>query len=110
MQQQYGGGATLPEKFEAVGRDVDAAIALATADDVGGVASNSPQHLGARARQNVWIEVGYIWGKLGRSRVVLLKHPKVEIPSDLQGVEYFTYDHSPREQTEKLRKFIGAIS
>lgn len=109
MMQEYGGGRTLPEKFEALGRNVDAAVALATADDVGGLAGESPDR-NLRARQNVWIEVGYIWGKLGRGRVIVLKHPNVEIPSDLQGVEHFTYTDGPREHAENLRKFLQAIS
>lgn len=45
-----------------------------------------------RARQNVILEIGYFLGKLGKSRVRLLKKGDLEIPSDLSGVLYENYD------------------
>lgn len=45
-----------------------------------------------RARQNVYVEAGYFLGKLGKSRVLLLKLGKIEIPSDLQGILYTEVD------------------
>jgi predicted nucleotide-binding protein len=47
-----------------------------------------------RARQNVILEIGYFLGKLGKSRVRLLKKGDVEIPSDLSGILYENYDES----------------
>jgi predicted nucleotide-binding protein len=44
-----------------------------------------------RARQNVILEIGYFLGKLGKSRVRVLKKGDVEIPSDLSGVLYENY-------------------
>ena len=41
-----------------------------------------------RARQNVVLETGYFWGKLGRDRMVILADKGVELPSDMQGVVY----------------------
>lgn len=108
MAQEYGVGATLPEKFERIGREVTAAIALATTDDVGGLAGEADME--KRARQNVWVEVGFIWGRLGRKRLMLLTQPDLEIPSDLQGLEVFQYRDSPREFADQLRTFIKASS
>lgn len=100
MQDEFGGGRTLPEKFESIANQVDGAIAVATPDDFGGPATSSdPQ---ARARQNVWIEIGWIWGRLGRDKVMLLCKGAVEVPSDLQGMEYQTYSGSPLEGSEDL--------
>jgi len=92
-------GRSLPEKFEEVAAGVDAAIALVTPDDLGGLRDMSESQLQGRARQNVWVEVGWFWGALGRSRVLLLGKEGVELPSDLSGllVEQFTLSPAERE-------------
>ena len=107
MQQEFGGGLTLPEKFEGIGARVDGAIALATPDDVvmlGGDGSSTP-----RARQNVWLEVGWVWGRLGRDKVMLLTKGKLENPSDIQGMEYYGYAADPREISEGIRSFVAGL-
>ncbi|MBS9525667.1 nucleotide-binding protein [Litoribacter alkaliphilus] len=63
------------------------AIALLSPDDV---LNNGTK----RARQNVILEIGYFLGKLGKSRVRLLKKGEVEIPTDLSGILYQNYDES----------------
>lgn len=83
LQEQVNAGATIIEKFEA-NSDVDAAICLFTADDVGGLATSEKRD--KRARQNVVLETGFFIGKLGRKRVIIIKDPDIEIPSDLDGV------------------------
>ena len=108
MAQEYGVGATLPEKFEKIGREVTAAIALATTDDVGRLVEDDD--LQRRARQNVWVEVGFIWGRLGRQRLMLLTQPGLQIPTDLQGLEVFQYRDSPREVADQIRTFIKTTS
>ena len=56
MQQEFGGGPTLPEKFESIAMKVDGAIAIATPDDIGQLKGATMKT--ERARQNVWLEVG----------------------------------------------------
>ena len=107
MQQEFGSGRTLPEKFETMAEEADGAIAIATPDDLGGIVGNVPESL--RARQNVWIEVGWIWGRLGRNKLTLLCKGEIEIPSDLQGMEHYRYNHSPLEVTESIRAFIRQL-
>ena len=107
MRQEFGGGQTLPEKFESLAAQADGAIAIATPDDVGGVAGTAEQ--GMRARQNVWLEVGWIWGRLGRNKVMVLSKGSLEMPSDLNGIEHYRYDTSPIEATEKIRKFVETL-
>jgi Predicted nucleotide-binding protein containing TIR-like domain len=75
-------GATIPEKLERAGARVDAAIALATPDDFGGETSDRSS-VWERARQNVWLEIGWFWGRLGRSRVLVL--PKTPRPKKLRS-------------------------
>jgi predicted nucleotide-binding protein len=60
----------------------------------------------ARARQNVWVEVGRFWGRLGRNRVLLLVRGDVEIPSDLDGIEYHSYQQSVLELAPKIQSFL----
>ena len=62
---------------------------LLTGDDTGGL--NGGEHQ-ARARQNVVFELGYFFGKLGRSRVAVLYEPGVELPSDVSGLLYVEVD------------------
>jgi len=57
---------------------------------VGGLASG--EELKPRARQNVILELGYFIGKLGRPRVCALYIEGVELPSDVHGVLYVSYD------------------
>ena len=109
MEQDFGGGESLPEKFERLAGEVDGAIAVATPDDTGGLADQPASQLQARARQNVWLEVGWFWGRLGRRRFMVLPSRRVEIPSDLQGLELFPYQTTPREQADRIRAFLRRL-
>ncbi len=67
------------------------AIIIMTPDDF--CASNTePKRRAHRARQNVVFEAGYFIGRLGRSRICVLRKGEVEIPSDLHGVFYVPMD------------------
>jgi hypothetical protein len=107
MQQEFGSGRSLPEKFESLAAQADGAIALATPDDIGGHAEDAQQNM--RARQNVWLEVGWIWGRLGRNKVMVLCKGDIEIPSDLNGLEYYRYNASPLEVSESVRAFTRQL-
>ena len=41
-----------------------------------------------RARENVWVEVGWFWGRLDRRRIFLWLKDDVPLPSDLQGAAW----------------------
>jgi hypothetical protein len=107
MQEEFGSGRSLPEKFESLAAQADGAIALATPDDSGGLTADA--QLNVRARQNVWLEVGWIWGRLGRNKVMVLCKGDIEIPSDLHGLEYYRYNASPLEVTESIRAFTRQL-
>ena len=62
---------------------------LLTPDDEGSVRGGKSE---PRARQNVFLELGYFIGKLGRSNVCALKRGVVEIPSDFAGVVWEAMD------------------
>lgn len=53
---------------------------------------SSPDVVYDRARQNVILELGYFFGRLGRKRVCALYKAGVELPSDVSGILYVPYD------------------
>lgn len=86
LHEQPNIGRTIIEKFEAYGDDVAYAIVLLSPDDVGSLASEP--ELAARPRQNVVFELGYFYGRLGRTRVAAIVTGSVEKPTDTDGVVY----------------------
>ncbi len=92
------GALSVPQVFEELASEVSAAIVIVTADDIGGFARNkgpdtvpaTSLKLEVRARENVWVEVGWFWGRLGRGKIFLWLKDEVKIPSDLSGVALTT--------------------
>jgi predicted nucleotide-binding protein len=62
-----------------------------------------------RARQNVWVEVGWFWGALGRSRVLLIGKEGVELPSDLSGLLVEQFTKSPSERATEICNWIQSL-
>lgn len=94
LSKQVNSGLTLMEKFEKYS-DVSYAIVLLTPDDVGSFfEENTNPALQYRARQNVIFELGFFYGKLGRSNVCCLLKQSVEKPSDLDGIAYIPFNES----------------
>ena len=92
LHEQANRGQTIPEKFEEHASEAGFAIILLTPDDVG-ASKDERDNLKPRARQNVVLELGYFWGKLGRERVCVLYKEEVELPSDMQGILYVPMDN-----------------
>ena len=92
LQEQASEGRTIIEKFEDHS-GVGFAVVLCTPDDVGALATE-PDKLNPRPRQNVILELGYFWGKLGRNKVCALLDGDMEMPSDYDGVLYIPMDAS----------------
>lgn len=90
LEEQFMGGLTIPEKLEYIASQSDFAIALVTPDDIGSLRNSN--NFEYRARQNVMLEIGWFWGKLGRERIIILQKRGTKIPSDLQGIEVIKYD------------------
>jgi predicted nucleotide-binding protein len=102
-------GRALPEKFEQLAVKVDAAIALVTPDDLGGLRDGPQSGFTGRARQNVWVEVGWFWGRLSRARMLLLGKKGVELPSDLAGLLIAEFVHSPATLTDEICAWIESL-
>lgn len=88
-EQPNVGAAAIIEKFEKHAQAASFAVVLLTGDDEGGLLGGPTQ---ARARQNVVLELGYFFGKLGRDRVSVLLEDGVEPPSDIHGLVYIPLD------------------
>jgi len=86
-------GKTIIEKFETYS-DVGFTVVLLSPDDVGYSKEKGPESKKSRARQNVVLELGYFFGKLGRNKVVALylEDEVFEMPTDILGVLYLPYD------------------
>lgn len=90
LHEQANEGSTIIEKFERHA-DVAYALVLLTPDDRG-FSKASPNDVQDRARQNVILELGYFFGRLGRKKVCALYKAGVELPSDVSGILYIPYD------------------
>jgi predicted nucleotide-binding protein len=91
LHEQTNEGQTIIEKFEKHASAAGFAIVLLTPDDVGSPKGSSAD-LKPRARQNVILELGYFFAKLGRDKVCALNWPGVELPSDIQGIVYIPHN------------------
>jgi len=106
LHEQRNKGKTIIEKFE-VNADVGFAIVLLTPDDMGYKAS-TPDRTEYRARQNVVLELGYFFGKLGRERVCALVKGDIEKPSDIDGIVYVVVDSHDAWKTEIAKEMKAA--
>lgn len=91
LHEEPNNGLTVIEKFERHAESAAFAVVLLTADDEGR-AAGSEDGLRPRGRQNVVLEMGYFFGKLGRAQVSVLYDPGVEQPSDIHGLVYVKLD------------------
>ena len=108
LRELLSGTESLAAKWESVASRAVAAIAVVTPDDIGGLSVGD--ETSPRARQNVWLEAGWIWGRLGRGRLLLLVQGNVEFPSDLGGVEFVRFEREPSEAAGQIRTFLERIA
>lgn len=101
LHEQANRGQTLIEKFERHASEAGWAVILLTADDVGGT---SEHDLHPRARQNVVLEMGFFYGRLGRDHVAVLYEDGVELPSDTDGIAYIPIDGAGAWKPKLLRE------
>jgi predicted nucleotide-binding protein len=107
LHEQPNKGRTIIEKFMDYA-DVAFAVILLTADDHGGLASESFENQKLRARQNVIFELGFFLGRLGRDRVCALYEDGVEIPSDYNGVVFIPLDRAEAWRIRLARELRAA--
>jgi predicted nucleotide-binding protein len=108
---------TFTEKWECIAREATAAIVVATPDDEGGVRTerDRPKAVRMRARQNVWLEFGWMWSFLRqRDRLLVLTRAAehgdlIEAPSDVDAVKPVVFDNTLDEVADKIEAFIDAV-
>lgn len=106
LHEQISKGLTIIEKVEQYS-DVAFAVVILTPDDVG-ASRVDPENPQPRARQNVWLELGYFIGKLGRERVVALKKGELEVPTDYLGAIYIPMDEPGAWKMGLAKEMKGA--
>lgn len=114
MDAEANYGRTLPEKFEQIANECAFAIFVMTADDCLAYrdANDTPEttidskQVVYRFRQNVVLEAGYFWAKLGREKCVFLveRQEGLEMPSDIQGVGWIPITPDLGETRTQLTK------
>lgn len=107
LMNSSGGGKTIIEALEGkIGKDfsTDFGIVLMTPDDMGYALKDGEEKAEPRARQNVILETGMLLSSLTRERMALIVKGHIEIPSDLQGIIHFGFNHHIKEVVNKLCK------
>lgn len=99
---------TIIQKLQDLATEVVFAVVLLSPDDLAfhaSIAGKPIEKIRAaqpRARQNVIYELGYFTALLGEKNVLVLKHGKQEILSDLSGVLYTEYTPQSTEWKYKM--------
>jgi len=106
LHEQPNAGQTIIEKVERYA-EVAFAVVLLTPDDIGGKQQSEPV-LKPRARQNVILELGFFFGRPGRTHVAALIKGDVEKPSDYDGVAYTPMDQAGAWKFELARELKAA--
>lgn len=109
LENESNHGYTVIEKFIKKSSDCNFALILMSADDKGGLASESATQR-PRTRQNVVLELGFFLGKLGREKIIVL-HPddiEIEKPSDFDGIVYLPYDNKGAWKHKLIKELKAA--
>jgi len=109
LAEQASGGRTIIENIDYYS-NVGCGIVLYTECDVG--AKRNTTMYKWRARQNVIFEHGYLIGKLGRERVLILFNGDVEAPSDINGTVHISMDPAGnwKKELDKELRNIGYLN
>jgi CheY-like chemotaxis protein len=100
-------GRTLIEQIEEYVGESAVAIALFTADDVGGLKGEKKRH--PRVRQNVLFEAGFARGRLGSERTIIFQERALELPSDLGGIRTISISESDEQIVLALKQVFDNL-
>jgi hypothetical protein len=104
LSEQASKGRALIEKFEEEATSTTFALVLFTPDDL----IHAPGGQYPQARPNVIFELGWFYGRLGRSRVCMLFKEGTSIPSDLDGILRIQFKDSVEEAFVQLQRELEA--
>ena len=106
LERDHKLGKLIPDELTRIMKYCDAAIVLATPDDFGGLIGTPPS---PRARENLWIELGWFWAELGLTRTLLITHNSISPPSDLQGVFRLTFQNDLTEIESQIGSWLNGL-
>jgi predicted nucleotide-binding protein len=116
LSEQPDKGRTIIEKLEEETLDVGYVFVILTPDDVvtdlpfpPPPPPFPPLNFKYRARQNVILELGYFVSKVGRNRVCCLYKGDLELPSDIHGVLFKSFDKSVEECYKGIVEELKAV-
>jgi predicted nucleotide-binding protein len=104
MKWEAGKGRVMIEKFEQEAARCRYAFALLTPDDQ--IVATDGEY--TQARPNVVFELGWFYGRLGRSNVVILLKKGTKLHSDLDGISQITFGESVEEKYLDIERELQA--
>ena len=105
LRSQPARGRTLLEHFEEQFKEALAAIVILTPDDVANVGGSR-----GVARSNVLFELGWAYGRLGRSRVFVLVRKNTQLPSELTHIKQIAFIDDVSEVGAQLSAELELIA
>lgn len=104
LQNTGGNGLPIIEtlKKEICKGSIGFGIVLLTPDDIGYAISDGETKAQFRARQNVILEMGMLISILPFDKIAILYKEGIEIPSDVNGVYYLSFEKHVQETFPKL--------
>lgn len=96
------------DKFEQEAEGAAFAFALFTPDDKVGEQEGEYQ----QPRPNVFFELGWLYGKIGRDNVCIIRKDGAKVPSDLEGIARIDFKEYVNEKIEEIEtelKEVGLI-
>lgn len=100
LSREAGGGRHLMEALEDEAGRAGYAFVLMTPDDR---VANEGEQPYQQARPNVVLELGWLYGKLGRGRVCILLKKGTRVPSDVHGIKYVDFTADINERYQEIR-------
>ncbi len=104
MKWEAGKGRVMIEKFEQEAARCKYAFALLTPDDQ--IVATDGEY--TQARPNVVFELGWFYGRLGRTNVAILLKKGTELHSDLDGISQITFVESVEEKFLDIERELQA--
>ena len=108
LREQPSAGRTIIENLERYAKVTNVVFVLFTPDDL--VTGSGEQEV-RRARQNVVFELGYFYGRFGRTsgRILVLHKGPIELPSDISGMIFINIEHGIQSAGESIRRELGDL-
>ena len=100
LSREAGGGRHLMEALEDEAGRAGYALVIMTPDDH---VANEDEEPYRQARPNVMLELGWLYGKLGRSRVCIILKKGTTLPSDVHGIKYVDFTDDVNEKFQEIR-------